>query len=47
MAKLLIQAHSLVRKYEKIFVWLRAKNKFPEFHDHLPEELKDKVRFAD
>lgn len=47
VAKHLIQAHSVVRNYEEIFVWLRDKNKFQAFHDHLPEELKDKVRFAD
>ena len=47
VAKHLIQAHSVVRNYSEIFVWLRDKNKFAEFLKHLPEEFKDKVRFAD
>lgn len=47
VAQHLIQAHSAVRDYEEVYVWLRNKDKFEDFLKKIPAEFHSKIRFAD
>lgn len=47
VAQHLIQAHSTVRDYKEVFVWMRNKGKFEGFLKKIPRIFHDKIRFAD
>lgn len=47
VAQHLIPAHTEVRDYDNLYLWLRNKDKFADFIQKLPQELRDKVQLVE